>query len=258
MTLAELLKRSVLFLCLGVSLQGVEAQVKPDGPDIYGAKNKFGVMAEYSNDSSHIILGQSENIKLGAVGVQYQRRLFATRYFVFSYAAEFRPVILESIPTQTLTITEVFGGSTIPPQTFTDSPSLTARCVPGDVKFSPPAVPPPYIYASEIITTCGRQTNFAQGLSPAGFRVNFRPRHRLQPTFSTLEGYIFSTKPLPIAGAGSFNFAFELGAGLEYYLAPKRSVRLEYQLQHYSNGYTADLNPGVDSGIFKLSYSFGR
>jgi hypothetical protein len=35
-------------------------------------------------------------------------------------------------------------------------------------------------------------------------------------------------------------------------------VRLEYQLQHYSNDYTASANPGVDSGIFKLTYSFGR
>jgi hypothetical protein len=254
MTLAELLKRSALLLCLGASLKIVGAQTKPDGPDIYGAKNKFGVMAEYSNDSSHIILGQSENVKLGAVGLQYQRRLFATRYFVFSYAAEFRPVILESIPTQTQTVTEVFDG--MPPETFTYPAALTARCLAGDVTYPPPPVP--IFYVSEIITTCGRQTNYAQGLSPAGFRVNFRPGHRLQPTFSTLEGYIFSTKPLPIASAGSFNFAFELGAGLEYYLAPRRSVRLEYQLQHYSNGYTAETNPGVDSGIFKLSYSVGR
>jgi hypothetical protein len=256
MTLAELFKRSVLLLCFGASLQVVSAQAKPDGPDIYGAKNKFGVMAEYSNDSSHIILGQSENVKLGAVGVQYQRRLFTTRYFVFSYAAEFRPVILESIPTQTLTVTQIFDGPAPSTDTYTFAPELTARCRPGDVIF--PTPPLPILYVSEIVTTCGRQTNYAQGLSPAGFRVNFRPQHRLQPTFSTLEGYIFSTKPLPIASAGSFNFAFELGAGLEYYLAPRRSVRLEYQLQHYSNGYTADTNPGVDSGIFKLSYSFGR
>jgi opacity protein-like surface antigen len=256
MTLAELSKRFVLVLCFGVSLHGVEAQVRPDGPDIYGAKNKFGAMVEYSNDSSHIILGQSENIKLGTVGVQYQRRLFATRYFVSSYAAEFRPVILESIPTQTLAVTQIYDGSPPSMNTYTFASALTARCRAGDVLY--PTPPTPTLYISEIITTCGRQTNYAQGLSPAGFRVNFRPRHRLQPTFSTLEGYIFSTKPLPIASAGSFNFAFELGAGLEYYLAPKRSVRLEYQLQHYSNGYTADTNPGVDSGIFKLGYSFGR
>jgi hypothetical protein len=257
MTLAELLKRFVLMFCLGVSLQGVEAQVKPDGPDLYGAKNKFGAMVEYSNDSSHIILGQSENIKLGSAGVQYQRRLFATRYFVFSYAAEFRPVILESIPTATQTFTQTFNPPTFPPETYTAPPALTARCVAGVVDFAPPPEVPS-IYTSQIATTCGRQTNYAQGLSPAGFRVNFRPRHRLQPTFSTLEGYMFSTKPLPIATAGSFNFAFELGAGLEYYLAPRRSVRLEYQLQHYSNGYTAETNPGVDSGLFKLTYSFGR
>jgi hypothetical protein len=52
--------------------------------------------------------------------------------------------------------------------------------------------------------------------------VNFRSRHRLQPTFRTLEGYILSTKPLPVAGAGSFNFAFDLGVGSEYFVAPQR------------------------------------
>jgi hypothetical protein len=35
-------------------------------------------------------------------------------------------------------------------------------------------------------------------------------------------------------------------------------VRLEYQVQHYSNKKTADVNPGVDSGFIKLTFGFGR
>jgi len=243
----------VVLLALGV-VKGVEGQAKADGPDVYGARNTFGVMAEYSNDSSHIVLGTSENVKLGAVGVQYQRRLLATKYLVFSYAAEFRPVILESVPVSTATDVQTSPVAT----TFTEGPLLTTRCVSGTYSYSYTFPEPPTTDAGTVDVKCGRQMNYAQGLSPAGFAVNFRPRHRLQPTFRTLEGYIFSTKPLPVASAGSFNFAFELGVGFEYFVAPKRSVRVEYQLQHYSNDYTASANPGVDSGIFKLTYSFGR
>jgi opacity protein-like surface antigen len=234
--------------------KGVEAQGKPDGPDVYGAKNSFGVMAEYSNDSSHIILGSSDNVKFGAVGVQYQRRLLAKRQFVLSYAAEFRPVILESIPTAV--VTEVLTS----PMSFTltSSPGLTTKCTAGSFPFSYKVGQPSTTYAGTIYITCGRQMNYAQGFSPFGMRVNLRPSHRLQLTFSTLEGYIFSTKPLPVANAGSFNFTFDFGVGLEYYLQRHRSVRLEYRLQHYSNDYTAYANPGVDSGIFKLTYTFGR
>jgi opacity protein-like surface antigen len=69
---------------------------------------------------------------------------------------------------------------------------------------------------------------------------------------------ILSTKPLPVTSAGSFNFSFEIGAGVEYYRTANTSVRLEFQVQHYSNAYTAGSNPGVDSGMIKVTYSFGR
>jgi opacity protein-like surface antigen len=80
----------------------------------------------------------------------------------------------------------------------------------------------------------------------------------LQPTGSLFAGYILSSKRIPVDTAGSFNFTFEFGAGLEYFLSPLRSMRFEYQLQHFSNAYTAQTNPGVDSGLFKLTYNFGR
>jgi len=236
MTRVSLCVVIVVLLVLGVA-KGVEAQAKPDGPDVYGAKNTFGVMAEYSNDSSHIVLGAAENVKLGAAGVIYQRRLVANRHFVFSYAAEFRPVILESIPTATIT----YVYTSPYPETYTVPPYLTTRCIAGSVPFSGTINgTPPTPYAGTMYTRCGRQMNFAQGLSPFGLRVNLRPGHKLQPTISTLEGYILSTKPLPVSTAGSFNFTFDFGVGLEYHLQPRRSVRLEYRLQHYSNDYTAE------------------
>ncbi len=69
---------------------------------------------------------------------------------------------------------------------------------------------------------------------------------------------MYSNRPIPIPDAGSFNFTFEFGGGFEYFHAPHRSARLEYVVQHYSNHYTANQNPGVDSGFVKLTYAFGR
>jgi opacity protein-like surface antigen len=113
-------------------------------------------------------------------------------------------------------------------------------------------------YVFYIETVCTRQTVTEQGFTPAGIRINFLPSHKLQPTFNSNAGYMFSTKPVPLATAGSFNYTFDFGGGLEYYLSSTRSVRLEYQVQHFSNKGTAVQNPGVDSGFIKLTYAFGR
>jgi opacity protein-like surface antigen len=230
----------------------LQAQIESPGP--LGSRNTFGVMAEYSNDSSRIIMGDAVNVKLGAIGLQYQRRLLANRRLVWSYAMEFRPAILESVPTIAYTTVE-----TLPTQaTYTSSPQLTAKCVASSDPFQFTDPPSGTVTAGTTYTRCGRQTVYAQGLSPFGFKLNLRPRARLQPVLSTYEGYIFSTQPVPSADAGSFNFDFEIGAGFEYYRSGRSSVRIEYQVQHFSNKNTADANPGVDNGLIKLTYSFGR
>ncbi len=79
---------------------------------------------------------------------------------------------------------------------------------------------------------------------------------------------MFSAQAIPIYGAGNFNYTFSIGAGLELYRshpAPDpdtrfgtRSLRAEYRYHHISNGSTAPQNPGIDNGLFQLTYSFGR
>jgi hypothetical protein len=229
--------------CLG---QQVEAER-------YSRVYAFSAMLEYSNDSSHIILGRADHRKIGAVGFEYQRRLLHTRLLDFSYSAEARPAILVSNPTSTIT------GVQTSPNSFTEviGPTEAIGCVAGtkSIDFPEPGQPP---LIETVTTVCGRQNTFAEGLSPFGFRVNFLPRHRLQFVFSNYEGYMFSARPIPILGSGALNFTFEFGAGFEWYLSHRRSVRLEYALQHFSNKDSADANPGVDSGLIKLTYSFGK
>jgi hypothetical protein len=221
----------------------------------FGSKNTYSVFFEYSNDSSHIVLGRSSDRKFASVGFQYERRLLSNRAFVWRYAAEFRPLILESDPTATLTISIIAP----PPSITVIEPTAAAlQCIAGQWTFSG-TDPITGIHDSEtILTTCGRRWTYAQGLSPAGTRINLLPHRRLQPTASFLAGYILSAKKIPLDSAGAFNFTFEFGAGLEYYQSHSRSIRLEYQIHHFSNAYTADTNPGVDNGLFKVTYNFGR
>jgi hypothetical protein len=221
----------------------------------FGSKNTYSAFFEYSNDSSHILLGSSPNRKFTSLGVQYERRLISNHLLVWRYAAEFRPLILESDPTANQTVT-----ITAPPPmiTFIEPPGATFQCIAGQKTFSGTDPNTGIFHSETILTTCGRRWTYAQGLSPAGTRINLLSHRRLQPTASFFAGYMLSAKQIPINSAGAFNFTFEFGAGLEYYQSQSRSIRLEYQIQHFSNAYTAQENPGVDSGLFKLTYSLGR
>jgi Lipid A 3-O-deacylase (PagL) len=243
---------STLLLCLALT---VSAQEPADST--YSRRNTVGTFGEYSNDSSHIILGNAENRKIGAIGFQYQRRLLHRPSLDFSYTAEVRPGMLESDPTGAITETETSPTPFVLVTPLMPVLHCRASTTPYSFMEVPPTIPPTQV-TGEVVTTCGRRTVISQGFSPAGFRINLLPRHRLQPTFSTFGGYMFSTQQVPIPNAGSFNYTFEFGGGLELYTTPTRSIRLEYQVQHFSNKKTADLNPGVDSGFIKLTCAFGR
>jgi hypothetical protein len=224
-----------------------------DGDAGYSRKNTFSGFFEYSNDSSHIILGNAENRKIGAVGFQYQRRLLHRKLFDFSYTAEVRPGMLESDPVLTQTVVQ-----TSPVKSSSVEPSMAVeRCI---RQTSAPVTTTigSTVYSYVVANTCSRRIVVEQGLSPAGIRVNLMPGKRLQLTFSSFAGYMFASQEVPVPNAGSFNFTFEFGGGLEWYRTGTQSMRLEYQVQHYSDKQTSVANPGVDSGLVKLTYAFGK
>ncbi len=211
---------------------------------------------EYSNDSSHIILGAAENRKIGAIGFQYGRRLVHGRFVDLGYLAEVRPGMLESDPVETGVENE-----TSPVRiSVSEASSAVVRCRAATTGYQFTLGTPPTTYSGTLVTTCTRRIIAEQGVSPVGTRVSLMPRQRVQPTFSVLAGYMFATQPVPVADAGSFNFTFEFGGGLELFPSEsaRQSLRLEYQVQHFSNKNTAPSNPGVDSGMVKLTYAFGR
>ncbi len=234
---------------------------------IYSRLNTWSSFAEYSNDSSRILLGNAVNRKIGGVGFGYERRLLHGRSFDLSYAAEWRPGMLESDPAASNTEIVVSPQGTSVSGPF--APFAVDKCVAGTAVETQTGTPAPG-YSFFIKTVCGRRLAIEQGLSPLGFRLNGRTRHRMQPTMSARMGILMASQAAPSAQDGNFNVFFDVGLGLEVYRSAGNSFRLEYVVQHYGNlgtvpsypatAFSAAINgnPGVDSGFIKLTWAFGR
>jgi len=232
----------------------------PDANPFFARKNTFSVFGAYSNDSSHILLGNAENRKLLDIGAAYGRRLLVNRVVNWQFNGEILPVALES---------DILGQQSI---TQTQPTSKTSGPFPIGQVLSCAIVTTPYsytvpnptsggttTYSGYFTQSCsGREWTIGEAISPVGMQWNFRPRHALQPFFIGHGGYMYTTRPIPLANAGSFNFTFDLGAGIELYRSRNKSVRAEYRYHHISNHETAYENPGIDNGVFQVTYSFGR
>jgi hypothetical protein len=238
-----------LFFCLGSSIHAQNSESRP-----ISRLNTFGIYVEYSNDSSHMVMGRAENRKLVALGGSYALRLWRSHVGDLRYIMEARPVLMVSDPVaHTIgTITPIDPPG--PPITYISS-IVPVACRSGS--FSTIFSGPPPLSAV-LTTTCDRRWVFAQGFSPVGLQYGFRPGHRLQPLLTSTAGYIFSTTPIPVANAGSFNFTFDMGAGFEWFRTKNQSIQFEYRYHHISNHSTANANPGIDNGVFKVTYAFGR
>ena len=89
----------------------------------YDPRSSYSVFAAYSNDSSHMILGVSENRRLIATGVDYSRRLSSRSIYSWRYQVEVIPLELLQNPKLTTTITNTPIGD----PTSTDFPVGTIQ-----------------------------------------------------------------------------------------------------------------------------------
>lgn len=199
-----------------------------------------------------MFLGYAQKRELVDIGIRYSRRALLNHYMNWQFDAEFLPVALNSDPVQVTTSTFTF---TNPPASLTTTETMPTEtlCQPSSSSGSFPNGTT-YTYVS----TCNRRWVPGQALSPLGMQWNFLPRHKLQPIFGGHVGYMYSTQPIPTAQAGSFNFTFDIGAGLELFRTHSHSYRLEYRYHHISNDDTASDNPGIDNGVIEISWLFGR
>jgi hypothetical protein len=250
---------ALLWVALCCTVTAIAQDAPPSAG--YNRKNTFTLFAEYSNTSSRILLGASRQRELADFGGAYTRRVVHFWGSDLSYQAEVRPVLFESDPifidTSTLIINYPPPTGTIT-STNTVTNASTGKCVSGSGSYSSPPVPGEPNETVTYNVVCGRQWTFGQSFSPIGFKYSARTRHPLQPFFVGTLGYMYTSRPVPVADAEAFNFNF--GAGIELFRSEQkgRSISLECRYNHFSNRDTAQANPGTDNILYKVSYSFGR
>ena len=226
-------------------------------PDAYAHNNTFTVFAEYSNTSSHIVAGEARQRKLGDLGFAYTRRVVGFWGSELGYHIELRPVMFESDPLQMGQFS--YSVPTVPPQIYNDTENVVpiGPCVPSSGTNMLPSPGEPTITETYNIK-CGRQWTFGEGFSPFGFKYSTRTRHKVQPYLLGTLGYMYTSRPVPVANAESLNFLIDVGVGIEVFRSKTRSIALECRVHHFSNRYTAEANPGADNVMYGVAYSFGR
>lgn len=101
----------------------------------------------------------------------------------------------------------------------------------------------------------GSSTIYGAGLSPLGLKVNFG-QSWIQPFVAASVGFLYFEDDIPVPDSSRFNFTPEFGLGLQFFLTPKQALTLGYKLHHMSNADTSRNNPGMDSHVIYVGFSF--
>jgi opacity protein-like surface antigen len=224
----------------------------------YAPLNSVAAFGEYSNSSSHIILGDDRQRKFLGVAFAYQRKISATHWMAWNYSAEIRPLLFESDPTLdgqrvTVTIDGKTGGYD---QRFPHPVPIQNVKLYGDQSFSGTTLQGDS-FTELLHNDLGRRWTYAPGVTPVGFSVHLLPEHRLQSFLASSAGFIVSPRDIPEFKTSAFNFTFSFGGGVEWFRDHRRSWTLEYRVQHTSNKDIGYNNPGLDSQFLRVGYRFG-
>ena len=129
---------------------------------------------------------------------------------------------------------------------------MTMDLVPAAILIEPKNVE----LTSRIIPGSPWRSVYGWGLTPVGLQMNFRPRKRVQPFAESTFGFLHFNSRVISPAASRFNFTVDLGPGVQLFATPRQAVTLGYRYHHLSNADIAPRNPGADSNIFYVGYSF--
>ena len=210
-------------------------------------RQSFGISSTFAPDSSHILIGDAEQRRVWTAGLEYSRRLWGNGSLRLDYEGSVAPFFQERDPTLVAEYAIINGNQVIAPASglrvvYANNDSVCGGGFGNTIPLYP-------IY--------GSTKTYAFAMSPIGARISGFSSHRLQPTFSTDLGMLFSSRNLPVDDSASFNYLFSFGPGVEI-LRGNGAIRLEYLYRHMSNGNAGYNNPGVDSGVFRLTLSRSR
>ena len=228
-----------------------------DVRETYSNHQALSGFVEYSNDSSHMLLGYAEGRKIAAVGMGFERRSFLRENLSGAWVAEIRPFMSVSDPTMK-------GFSLQFPQqpSYSGVVNFTAP-VPVDKPVSSTPLNVMLLvqnqaYAGTATYIAGTRSTWVTAFSPLGYRLKLLPHSRVQPFVTGLGGFAVAARDIPVFNSSAFNFTFEMGAGVQVFQSHTRSCAFEYRYHHLANTGNSAQNPGIDSGVFKATYSFGR
>jgi hypothetical protein len=246
-------KAAVVSIAVGiVCFAGWVQAGRGQEPGSVGGVESFGVSSTWSGDSSHILIGASEQRRIWSLGVEYTRRLHAGDRFRLDYEATLLPLFEETDPLLLGTSVTINGQTVFTPQTPVPVRVVTVAHGPVGTEVEPGGVRLP------IFANFGRQDTYGWSLAPLGLRVSAFPRSRIQPSFALDGGFVVSARDVPVDDSDRFNYMFAFGPGIQLFTSPTASWRLEYIYRHLSNAHQGDLNPGIDQGVVRVTLSMHR
>ena len=246
------LKAAPVAILTGLScLSGRSVSARAQETVRFGGRQSLGISSSYSPDSSHILIGESQQRRTWTGGIEYTHRLGHGQWVRWDYEGSIVPFYQESDPAVVAIRYTINGvGYTIP-----QSPPVRETNVDrGPVGF----VTAPHGVTAPIYAVYGRQSTNGGAFSPLGARATWLQRFRIQPSFSLDLGFVVSTRDIPIDDADQFNYMFSFCPGVQVFANPRSSLRLEYIYRHISNAGQGNVNPGVDQGTFRLTVLSSR
>ena len=99
-------------------------------------------------------------------------------------------------------------------------------------------------------------TRFAFGVTPLGLQFNVLRHRKVQPFADIHGGMLVFNHAVPVPNARAFNFTFNFGGGVEIFTSERNSLTIGFKYHHLSNNETAPANPGVDSPMAYIGYSW--
>jgi Lipid A 3-O-deacylase (PagL) len=213
-------------------------------------KNEFGVSYSYAPDSSHIIIGASEQRRLYAAEIDYARALHVSRVWRTEYIGTVAPFFQISDPVLTGQKCYIDGK---PTQIATYSNPARVIFVRRGPTGQLTGAPCQLTYDSYA-----RETTDGFSLSPIGTRIAFSKSRYFQPYFTTSVGFVVSTRDIPVDQSSHFNYTFNFGFGLEMQERKHIVPRLEYRYMHISNANSGLQNPGIDFGNIRVTLSYRK
>lgn len=115
-----------------------------------------------------------------------------------------------------------------------------------------------FVWAAEVTPVFAQyspESIYGVGVSPLVWRWNFVPQQRWSAFAELAMGGLWTTEPIP-DDTSSANFTAHWGGGVRLRPRGPHAVLLAYRFQHFSNGNNLSSNPGVNSHVLLLGWSY--